>query len=83
MQKINYEEECKNKFSKMTDIDIIEVFNTQVGNTGWTTSRGIYLSCLKTEMCSRPFDLSAIYNGELSFKKKIKLMGNKIVVIKE
>ena len=83
MLKVNheeYKEECKKMFSEMNDAEIIGSFNKEVGNTGWTTSRGIYLSCLENEMHNRLFDLSAISGNGLSFKKKIKLVNNKIVI---
>ena len=85
MQKVNhkkYKEECEKKFMKMTDNDIIDVFNKQVGNSGWTTSSGIYLFCLETEMRNRLFDLSAVFNKGLFFGKKIKLVKNVIVIDK-
>lgn len=84
MQKVNHEEyqkECEVKFSKMTDGEVVDAFNQQVGNTGWTTSRGIYLSSLHQEFKNRNFDFSAIgTNDSLNFKNKVRLDGKKIKI---
>ena len=84
MQEVNHEEykkECEIRFNKMTDAEIIEAFNKQVGNTGWTTSRGIYLSSFHKELDNRGFDFSAIgTNNSLSFKNKIILVGKKVEI---
>jgi hypothetical protein len=63
------------------DAEIIEAFNKQVGNTGWTTSRGIYLSALHKELDNRGFDFSAIgTSNSLSFKNKVILIGKKVEI---
>ncbi len=84
MQKVNHEEykkECEARFSKMTDAEIVEAFNKQVGNTGWTTSKGIYLSVLHQELSNRSIDFSAVEtNNSLSFKNKIMLVGKKVEI---
>lgn len=61
---------------------LIEEFNQQVGNTGWTSIRGVHDSVLIDTLVAKGIDVSAIYDGvEISFSKKIKLNDAKNKVI--
>ena len=76
-------EEYLSKFKEMDDSQLIEAFNKQVGNPGWTTSRGSYLKALHQEFADRNYDYSDIGDaGSLSFKNKIKLVDKKIKIEK-
>lgn len=76
------------KFLTHSDNQILELFNNEVGNKGWTTSRSKLLNDLSDEMISRGWDTSAIMkfneNGtriSTSFKHKIRLEFNKVITI--
>ena len=59
--------------------ELIEMFNGQVGNMGWCSSKATYLLRIHQEFDRRGFDYSIIGNkGGISFAHRIKLVGNKI-----
>jgi hypothetical protein len=61
---------------------LVEEFNQQVGNTGWTSIRGLHDSVLIDTLIAKGVDVSAVYDGcDISFKRKIKLNENKTRVI--
>lgn len=64
--------------------ELIDQFNAQVGNKGWTSARAEYDMTLIDAMKEAGIDISAIYDGKaILFKNKIALNedGNKLVVI--
>lgn len=71
----------KKRFEKMNDEELINSFNREVRNTGWTSSRACYLSALHEEFENRDFDYSTIGKKDsLSFRKKVKLFNKKLVI---
>ena len=61
---------------------LVEEFNQQVGNTGWTTIRGLHDSVLIDTLIAKGVDVSAVYDGvTISFKRKITLNEDKTRVI--
>lgn len=65
--------------SNKSDEELIVRFNREVGCSGWVSTRGRYLAELHDEFEKR-FDYSAIGDtSSLSFARKIKLVGKKIV----
>ncbi len=65
----------------MNDEELIDSFNHEVGNTGWTNSRAFYLKALKGEFDERNYDYSEIgENDTLSLKNKIYLQDKKIKI---
>jgi hypothetical protein len=73
--------EFQERFHAMSDQELIEVFNREVGNPGWTSSRATYLALLREEFERRKFDHSAVTgNGGLSLKQKVKLVGGKLII---
>lgn len=76
----NYKE-FKNKFQKMNNEQLLNAFNKEVGNSGWTSSRSSYLAALHEEFQNRGYDYSAIGNKKyLSLAKRIKLNDKKIEI---
>lgn len=75
----------KKRFAEMTDSQLIEAFNEQVGNSGWTSARADYLSDLREEFFKRSIDCSVIESADngLSYSKKIRLSGDDVVKIIE
>ncbi|UKK66877.1 hypothetical protein L6466_02845 [Prevotella communis] len=61
---------------------LVEEFNKQVGNTGWTSIRGLHDSILIDTLIAKGVDVSAVYDGvDISFKRKISLNEDKTRVI--
>lgn len=61
---------------------LVEEFNRQVGNTGWTSIRGLHDSVLIDTLIAKGVDVSAVYDGvDISFKRKIKLNEDKTKVL--
>lgn len=61
---------------------LVEEFNRQVGNTGWTSIRGLHDSILIDTLIAKGVDVSAVYDGvDISFKRKISLNEDKTRVI--
>jgi len=68
------------KLQKMTDEQLIDLFNKDVGNPGWVGARASFHSALYKEFENRGFDFSVIGNkNSLSFANKVTLIGKKIV----
>jgi hypothetical protein len=73
--------EFQERFTAMSDEELVEAFNREVGNPGWTSSRATYLALLREEFEKRKFDHSAVTgSGGLSLKQKVKLVDGKLVV---
>ncbi len=61
---------------------LVAEFNRQVGNTGWTSIRGLHDSVLIDTLIAKGVDVSAVYDGvDISFKRKIYLNEDKTRVI--
>ena len=70
----------KRRMGNYSDEELIQAFNNEVGNPGWTSARAAYLVAIRDEFKERGYDYSAVGNEEgLSFARKIKLIGKKIV----
>jgi hypothetical protein len=68
------------RFKAMSDIELIEAFNKEVGNPGWVSARAAYLMALHDEFVRRGFDYSSIGSAAgLSLATRIKLIDKKIV----
>lgn len=75
--------DLKERFHKMDDKELLTNFNREVGKTGWTSSRAMFLAAIREEFENRAYDYSAIGNKKrLSFAKKVELIDEKIVEIK-
>ena len=74
----NFEE----KINKLSDDELIETFNKEVGNRGWVSARGYYLVALHTEFTNRGFDISEIsYDDRFSIKHRVRLDGKKVIIM--
>jgi hypothetical protein len=75
-------QEYLEEFKKMADDEVIEAFNKEVGNPGWTTSRANYLGALRQEFDNRKYDCSVItQGGGLSLNNKVRLVDKKFEII--
>ncbi len=72
------------RFEKMSNEELVECFNREVKNPGWTGAKGAYLCALHQEFLKRGFDISLI-GGEycLSFGQKVKLAYRPMLVPEE
>lgn len=79
-----YYNKLKEDMEKRSVESLIEEFNQQVGNTGWTSIRGIHDSVLIDTLIAKGVDVSAVYDGvNISFKKKVSLNETRTIIIKE
>jgi len=66
-----------NFFKKKNDKELIDTFNREVGNPGWTSSRGTYLAALHEEFDNRHYNYSIIGDkGSMFLRHKVKLVDN-------
>ena len=73
--------EFQERFNAMSDEQLIDAFNSDVGKHGWVSARASFHTALHEEFEKRHYDYSIIGgNGGLSWNKKVKLSGNKIVI---
>ena len=74
----NLQKEMANKSVE----SLVEEFNQQVDNTGWTSIRGVHDSVLIDTLIAKGVDVSTVYDGvEISFKRKITLNKDRTKVI--
>jgi hypothetical protein len=74
-------QELKERFRSMSDEELINAFNDDVGKHGWVSARASYHGALRDEFENRGYDYSAISNnGGFSLKRRIKLTGKKITL---
>ena len=75
-------EEFSKIFSDLSDNEIIERFNLEIGNKGWVSARGAYLVALQQEFRRRDWDYSDIGDEKsLSLKNMVKLCDKKLIII--
>ena len=62
-------------------IPLVESFNSQVGNRGFTSARAAHDVALIRELIRRGIDVSAVYDGKwISFAKRVVLNNNKLEI---
>ena len=72
------------RFQMMTDEEIINAYNREVGMHGWGNSRANFLSALHDEFIRRNWDYSLIGDKRsLSLSKRVKLVNEKVEFEKE
>ena len=77
-----YFDELQEEMANKSVEALVKEFNQQVGNTGWTSIRGLHDSVLINLLIAKGVDVSAVYDGcDISFKRKIKLNDDKTRVI--
>jgi len=81
MKKNKLFEEFTERFDSLTDLELVDCFNQQVGNQGWTSAKSSYLAALHKIFDRRGLDYSSIGNQEsLSFRNKVQLTGNRVLL---
>lgn len=67
-------EEFLERFGAISDDELIQIFNKEVGNSGWGTARASFLAAIHHEFGKRGFDYSEIGDSNaLSFKNLVSL----------
>ena len=68
-------------FAAASLTSLVESFNRQVGNWGWTSARAAHDMALIAELKRRGIDMSAIYDGQsVSFARRVVLDNNRLVI---
>ncbi len=74
-----YFAEYQERFSSLTDEELVALFNREVGQGGWGSARGCYLAAIHEEFDRRGWDYREIGDQKsLSFAKKIFLEGRSV-----
>ena len=69
------------QFAEASLHSLVESFNSQVGNRGFTSARAAHDVALIRELIRRGIDVSAVYDGKwISFAKRVVLNNNKLEI---
>lgn len=69
------------RFAASSLTSLVETFNSQVGNRGWTSARAAHNVALIREFIRRGVDVSAVSDGTaISFAYRVRLENNRLVV---
>lgn len=70
------------QFAASSITSLVDSFNREVGNRGWTSARAAHDKALIDELKRRGIDLSAVCDEEsTSFAHKVKCVDNRLVLI--
>jgi hypothetical protein len=74
-------QEFVERFKNMSDEELIDAFNSDVGKNGWVPARASFHAALRGEFENRSYDYSAIGGkGYLFLNRRIKLVGKKVLI---
>ena len=79
-----YYQEYAARFAAATPQSLVESFNREVGNTGWTSVRANFIASLIDEFRNRGIDISAVNDGRSTdFNHHVCLdeTGNSLILI--
>lgn len=64
-------------FSKYSDSELIDAFNSDVWNEWWASWRATFLTWIHSEFIKRKFDFSSIWDEKtLSLRNKVRLINS-------
>jgi hypothetical protein len=66
----------------LSDAALIEQVNREVGNLGWTSSRGVYLQYLSNEIRTRTFNSDVLFDYDSSRTVASLKLQNKVLLVK-
>lgn len=67
------------QLSQLSDTELIDRFNAEVGNRGWGNARMYFLHCLRAELNSRSFDSTCVVSDSgLQLRKQVRLVNGKL-----
>ena len=79
--------ENNSNFQKINNHALIMRYNQELGNSGWTSSRAVFLNALQTEFKLRGIDCKAISNDgigmKLSKEHEAFIFGKKVMLKKD
>ena len=84
MSKDKFYQEYAARFAAASNQSLVESFNKEVGNTGWTSMRAYFIAALIDEFRNRSIDISAVNDGYCTdFNHHVRLdeIANSIVLI--
>ncbi|MBR2396984.1 MAG: hypothetical protein IKB00_10330 [Bacteroidaceae bacterium] len=58
-----YYQEYAAHFAAASNQSLVESFNKEVGNTGWTSMRASFIAAIMDEFRNRGFDISTVNDG--------------------
>lgn len=71
------------RFAASTLTSLVESFNSQVGNRGFTSARAAHNKALIDEFVRRGIDVSAVYDGTAtSYAHHVEFDNNRLVIRK-
>jgi hypothetical protein len=74
--------EFQGKLMKYSDEELINAFNREVGNNGWCSARGSYLTAMHNEFDRRRIDYRAVGDSvSLCFRQKVSLVNKCLKVL--
>ncbi len=79
-----YYQEYAARFAAVSSQSLVESFNREVGNTGWTSVRASCIAALIDEFRNRDIDISVVNDGcSTDFNHHVRLdgTGNKLILI--
>ena len=69
-------------FAAQSLTSLVESFNRQVGNRGWSSARSYHDRALINELKRRGVDISAVSNEDgTSFARHVKLEAGRLVIV--
>lgn len=69
-----YYQDYAARFAAVTSQSLVESFNREVGNTGWTSMRASFIAALIDEFRNRGIDISAVNDGRSTdFNQNVRL----------
>jgi len=76
-----YYEEFLMRFASLTNEEVVELYNKEIGNSGWGTARASYLAAIHYEFQRRKIDYFEVGNStSLSLANKVIIKGNKLII---
>lgn len=84
MSKNKFFQEYATRFAVASNQSLVESFNKEVGNTGWTSMRVNYIAALIDELRNRGIDISSVNDGRSTdFNHHVRLdeIGNCLIII--
>lgn len=83
MTEDEFYDSMKQQIIAMSNDKLIDEFNQQVGNKGWTAARDIHDALVLDTLESRGIDISEVFDGKtVSFEHKIKFNNDKTKIVK-
>ena len=84
MSKNNSLQEFAARFAAASTQSLVEEFNRQVGNTGWTSARANHDQALIAELQGRCIDISAVYDGRsIDFGRPVRVDDTASILVQE